>query len=79
MSEKNAGNDPAYPVIGAPGAQQDYPGLTKRELIAAMSLQGIRANAGWIDRAAFDSFSVADQAVHDADALLAELAKDRAA
>ena len=73
---------PAYPVQltdshGNPAKL--CPGLTKRELIAAMAMQGIRANAGWIDRAAFDSAAVASQAVHDADALLAELAKDGAA
>lgn len=36
MDAKTNGALPAHPVICAPGAPEDYPGLTKRELFAAM-------------------------------------------
>ena len=72
MSEKNAGNDPAYPVIGAPCAPKDYPDLTKRELFAAMAMQGICTHA---DTWGQTIDGIAVQSVCIADALLAELAK----
>ena len=55
---------PAYPI------DNKY-GLTKRELIAAMVLQGSMANSS----AAGTSESYAKEAVEYADALLKELAK----
>ncbi|NLA68012.1 MAG: hypothetical protein GX856_07190 [Gammaproteobacteria bacterium] len=75
------GSLPASPVPLCPGehfrGHGPADGLTKREAFAMAAMQGIRANAGWIDHAAFDSAAVASQAVCDADALLAELAKER--
>jgi hypothetical protein len=48
----------------------DYGGIRKRELFAAMAMQGVAASGDW-DRADF----VAKMAVQFADALLAELEK----
>ena len=80
------GNEPAYPVEVAAGdngwrEHQTGPstfmtaGLTKRELFAAMAMQGHCANqemSGLIAR------SIATMSVEQADALLAELAKEAA-
>jgi hypothetical protein len=53
---------------------QDMAGnLTKRELFAAMAMQGLRANAN--DRCPRLSGTIAELAVADADALIAELSK----
>jgi hypothetical protein len=57
-------------------------GLTKREYFAAMAMQGLRS-AGLSDaiteteqgRKLWSSSSIANQAVYDADALIAELSK----
>lgn len=49
-------------------------GLTKRELIAAMAMQGLRATGH--PMAPTNSDAIAAIAVADADALLAELAKE---
>ena len=35
---------PAYPVIGAPGASQDYQGMTLRDYFAGEALAGMLAN-----------------------------------
>ncbi len=50
------GNAPAYPVVGAPGAPEDYPGIPIRLAIAAqlmastmLSLKGIGSNADACD------------------------------
>ena len=72
----NATTDlPAFPIPGPLFAT----GLTKRELFAAMAMQGLLSNyaacceAGFQDqRGDFESFAIAR-----ADALLAELAKPR--
>lgn len=50
-----------------------FPGLTKRELFAAMAMQGIlsRSNTNW----AMMELQLAEQSVRHADALIAELAK----
>ena len=54
-----------------------FAGLTKRELIAAMAMQGMLANAHE-DYQGYPPESFADDAATYADALLAELAKDGA-
>lgn len=65
---------PAFPFqpIGSQGfpTHEGMEGLTKRELIAAMAMQGFAANPQGND--------IARAAVRWADALLAELAKDGA-
>ena len=38
MSTHNDGG-PAFPVIGAPGAPEDYPGMTLRDYFAAKAMQ----------------------------------------
>ena len=70
MSTEND-NAPAYPGLGylAPS------GLTKRELFAAMAMQGIASNPNAATIEGPDV--VAGAAVEAADALLAELAKPR--
>lgn len=79
------GNEPAYPCIGAPGAAQDFGGLTKREAFAMAIFQGLAANPGgpWQANAsngwalANCSLSdVAEVALDAADALIEALAKD---
>jgi hypothetical protein len=77
MDAKTNGAAPAYPD----GSTNEWgnaihAGLTKREAFAMAAMQGIRANSSWADRASFHSDAVAQQAVADADALLAELAKE---
>jgi hypothetical protein len=66
-------NEPAYPLAWTDihGDDQREHGLTKRELLAAMAMQGIAAsgNEDTPEQRAM-------WAVRDADALLAELAKD---
>lgn len=75
-------NDPAFPGDILPAktiyagedeggrrAYRDYPGMTKRELFAAMAMQGMLANA------VATNLVVAASSVIMADALLAELAK----
>lgn len=52
------------------GGEFVYHGLSKRELFAALSMQGLRANGS-----PNDSAEAAQMAVTDADALLKELAK----
>lgn len=74
MDAKTNGVLPAHPVIGAPGAPEDYPGLTKRELFAAMAMQGIVTNwqHDWFPE------NHAKFAVECADALLAALTPESA-
>lgn len=78
----------AYPVIGARWGTSDYPGLTKREMFAAMVMAGLAANPGgpWQSNAQNGwglvnclMEDVAFTATTAADALLAELAKGGAA
>lgn len=64
-------NDTAFPVVHSGGGVQYY-GLGKRELLAAMAMQGMLANPEGGDR---HQDLIADYAVSYADALLAELAK----
>lgn len=53
-------------------------GLTKRELFAAMAMQGILGNAYWNEHGDYTPVDVAKSARDYADALLAELTKDGA-
>lgn len=68
---KMLGDEPAFPVVGAAGAQQDFGGLTKREDFAKAALVAAIRSFGSCDPA-----GSAKSAVAHADALLAELAKD---
>lgn len=52
----------------------DYRGLTKRELFAAMAMQGLAANNGFT-KTGLTMESMATNAVQSADALIAELDK----
>jgi hypothetical protein len=66
-------NDPAYPMHGF------NKGLTKRELIAAMAMQGLLGNASIVGYKAsyaelFETLS--EMAEKSADALIARLAAD---
>lgn len=65
-------DQPAHPVPWHEG--QPATGLTKRELLAAMAMQGLNA----CRQRSETSRELAAIAVEDADALLAELAKPRA-
>lgn len=65
-------NEPAFPALN--NETQFYvPGLTKREYISAMNMQGLLAAWGQHDVTNFDE--IAHDAVKAADALLAELEK----
>lgn len=70
MNRVNAGNRSAYPFD-----QEDISdiGLTKRELFAAMAMQGILSNSAMVDA----NFYVASElAVRAANTLIAELNKE---
>lgn len=71
-----SGNEPAYPW-GEHGTALG--GLTKRELFAAMAMQGILANQKYDPPRRAKLGGMALDAVAAADALIAELAKDGAA
>lgn len=67
-------HDPAYPCETrqfTPAGYDRHPGLTKRELYAAMAMQGQIGEPKFAE-------AIARRAVIYADALLAELAKDGA-
>ena len=81
MNAKQLGDMPAYPVIGAPGAKEDYPGMTIRHLFAMAAMQGYCANQQWMHNACKSSGLEADvcisiAAFEVADAMLAEAAKE---
>ncbi len=79
------GDEPAYPASFTAVAAgnncelnvpmpDDWPrGLTKRELFAAMAMQGYNANAS---ESQMPSSRTAELSIQDADALLDELAKE---
>ena len=77
MSNPND-NDPAFPIphFARPDGHVDYgfSGLTKRELFAAIAMQGILANPD-CNAKTYEAYAV--DGVRYADALLAELAKPR--
>ena len=58
MSKDNGG--PAFPVVGAPGAPEDYPGMTLRDYFAAKVMQGmwacadVRGNSEALARGAYE-------------------------
>lgn len=62
---KNA-DQPAYP-IEADKVSTNSKGLTKREMFAAMAMQGMLANSFWGEQ------DVAEQAIRYADKLLKQL------
>ena len=64
-------NDNAYPSGAEQGVGREY-GLTKRELFAAMAMQGYCGNAEFI----INPTAAAITAVQTADALIAELNKE---
>ena len=80
MSNPND-NDPAFPIphFARPDGRVDYglSGLTKRELFAAMAMQGILANPCRQTSTSETYAEAAIDGVRYADALLAELAKPR--
>jgi hypothetical protein len=70
---KNGG--PAFPVIGAPGAPEDYPGMTLRDYFAAKAMQGLLAHPRCNDVGREEPETteyVAEEAYAVADAMLAE-------
>lgn len=64
---------PAYPVVA--GNTVEAIGLTKRELMAAMAMQGFCANSnvGWSTKGTVNN--IVESSVHIADSLLDELNK----
>lgn len=68
-------SESAFPYVAVPYQSEhtNNPGLTKRELIAAMAMQGLLANMGSQDNAL--TTNIARWAVDYADALLIELEK----
>jgi len=51
-------------------------GLTKREAFAMVAMQGILSNPYWNEFGDFSADGIAESATRNADALLAELAKE---
>ena len=68
---------PAYPVIGAPGASQDYQGMSLRDYFAGQALAGFTAahdeEGTWMS----DPVCAAREAYLTADAMLAEREKEK--
>lgn len=69
----------AEPAAACLELRQEWRGLTKRELFAAMAMQGMLSNAYYAEEAdqSERSGSLASAAVWNADALLQELAKEK--
>jgi hypothetical protein len=75
-------DDPAFPMPGLSGLPNDkfvygQHGMSKRELFAAMAMQGLLSNLAAIRREGFRDRNITEFAVMNADALIAELAKER--
>jgi hypothetical protein len=73
-------NEPAFPVtvteLWSAGTAGNTPdGLTKREYFAVMAMQGMLASLNGFDRSESFCAYVAEGAVAQADALIAELEK----
>lgn len=66
MTEYSDGG-PAFPVIGAPGAPEDFPGMTLRDYFAAKAMQAIVRPGG----DGTPAYCVAGRAYAFADAMLA--------
>lgn len=69
------GSDPAFPAgftpISTSNEQRQLNGLTKREYFAALAMQGMYAHGNWIKE------EIPPYAVRAADALIAELSKEK--
>lgn len=76
MDAKFLGGQYANPIPADGVFDSDSAGLTKRELFAAMAMQGYIANHSIVDGKDAGSW-VAAESVKCADALLAELVKER--
>lgn len=72
-----AGSMTAFPIQASDlaGSLEPEHGLTKRELIAAMAMQGLLANLGALRREGIRDDEIEESAVMRADGLLKELAK----
>ena len=73
-------SEPAFPTDNERQVGENtwhYAGLTKRELLAAMAMQGLLANLADIRREGFRDREIEEFAVMKADALIAELEKPR--
>ena len=67
-------NESAFPISMGPVSDGDYiPGLTKRELFAAMAMQGYLASVGVVGGPVPRDEDIARYSVDTADALLAAL------
>ncbi len=79
----SSGNDSAFPIVAnlAMDPRVDSAGLTKRELFAAMAMQGLCANPSVIalteDNCVVTMIEIEGMARGVADATLAELAKEQ--
>ncbi|MGN6223671.1 hypothetical protein [Pseudoxanthomonas sp.] len=77
MDAKFLGSQYANPIPADGVFDSDSAGLTKRELFAAMAMQGIWANSDEVLVKEWSTTDIARNAVEAADALLAELAKEQ--
>lgn len=71
QGRSHTGSASAFPFGQSEGVQPEY-GLTKRELLAAMAMQGLLANSSGVAANA-DWKTIAEEAVSAADALLCAL------
>lgn len=62
---------PAFPVIGAPSAPEDYPDMSLRDYFAAKAMQGLLAQSCGTAMGS-DPIYAAEYAYAMADAMLAE-------
>lgn len=73
MAERHDGG-PAFPVIGAPGAPEDFPGMSLRDHFAGQALAGLLCSTH-PDHSAPSWEAYAACAYGHADAMIAERAK----
>jgi hypothetical protein len=71
----NIGNDSAFPLVVSQASSEAYMGLTKREWLAGMALEGMLAGSRGLS---ISKEQFASQAAALADALIAELSKPHA-
>lgn len=79
MSAKQLGEQPAFPqttMVESAAQLTQHPGTTKRELFAAIAMQGLLANPYYAQEAADGQHSgtLEDAALYHADELIARLA-----
>jgi len=74
MTTKNKGDEPSFPTSQVAKYLWHYKGISKREYIAAKAMQGILAGWGYYPS---NVENAAKQAVQQADALIAELNKEK--